>query len=105
MHSSFLCLVCVQTVSFLSSVVAVFSDRLMLCPAAAKIAFCNGCVRSYTIAHAMMLTSCVPIVFRNNFIGDGSKLVYCFLSCLPSIVTLYFSMDSFHFCQRICSYM
>jgi hypothetical protein len=31
--------------SFLSSVVAVFSDRLMLCPAASKIAFCNGCVR------------------------------------------------------------
>ena len=44
--------------SFLSSVVGVFTDRIMLCPSASKIAFCNGCVRysSYTYIQSCMYT-------------------------------------------------
>ena len=54
-HTIMMCVIVLSPVvvcrlSFLSSVVAVFSDRLMLCPAASKIAFCNGCVR-YCIQH------------------------------------------------------
>ena len=38
--------------TFLSSVVGVFSDRMMLCSAASKIAFCNGCVRYVCILYS-----------------------------------------------------
>ena len=43
------CYIYIHRLHFLSSAIDVFSDRLMLCPAASKIAFCNGCVRYYIL--------------------------------------------------------
>ena len=45
---------------FLSVVMSIFNDRIMLYPAATKVAFCSGCVR-YTII-AINIT-CVLVHF------------------------------------------